>query len=222
MNAACRVNPADKTGTVEAGTWRGAAPNIGPTQILFSLRDQRRKGRVGKGLARNGIVTSGVIAASAACVNVIPQIRLVAFELQGYVVDFLLFGVQEGAHYHGEGLVLEPHMENVILIRHFIGVGVGRSILVRPCVRFGAVAYLNFLGQRQFILRLKQGPEFSLHILPGVGAKLGNQVRGQLIGIVAQLVHLIAVLVIAGVGALNVVDFLPELVFKSRIVLVGP
>ena len=28
MNAACRVNPADKTGTVEAGTWRGAAPHI--------------------------------------------------------------------------------------------------------------------------------------------------------------------------------------------------
>ena len=158
MNAACRVNPADKTGTVEAGTWRGAAPNIGPAQIFLRLRNQRRKGRVGKGLARNGIVASGVIAASAACVNVIPQIRLVALELQGYVVDFLLLGVQEGANHHGEGLVLEPHMENIILIRHFISVGVGRSILVRPCVRFGTVAYLHFLGQRQFVLCLKQGP----------------------------------------------------------------
>ena len=49
-------------------------------------------------------------------------------------------------------------MENIILIRHFISVGVGRSILVRPCVRFGTVAYLHFLGQRQFVLCLKQGP----------------------------------------------------------------
>ena len=113
-------------------------------------------------------------------------------------------------------------MENVILIRHFIGVGVGRSILVCPCVRFGAVAYLHFLGQRQLVLRLKQGPEFSLHILPGVGAELGNQVRGQLIGIVAQLVYIVAVLVIAGMGALDVGDFLPELIFKGGIVLVGP
>ena len=112
-------------------------------------------------------------------------------------------------------------MENVILIRHFIGVGVGRSILVRPCVRFGAVAYLNFLGQRQFILRLKQGLEFSLHILPGVGVKLGNQVGSQLIGIVAQFVYIVAVLVIAGMGALDVGDFLPELIFKGSIVLVG-
>ena len=112
-------------------------------------------------------------------------------------------------------------MENVILIRHFIGVGVGRSVLVRPCVRFGAVAYLHFLGQRQFVLRLKQGSEFSLHILPGVGAELGNQVRGQLIRIVAQLVYIVAVLVIAGMGALDVGDFLPELIFKGGIVLVG-
>ena len=113
-------------------------------------------------------------------------------------------------------------MENVILIRHFIGVGVGRSVLVRPCIRFGAVAYLHFLGQRQLVLRLKQNSELSLHILPGVGAELGNQVRGQLIGIVAQLVYIVAVLVIAGMGALYVGDFLPELIFKGGIVLVGP
>ena len=113
-------------------------------------------------------------------------------------------------------------MENVILIRHFIGVGVGRSVLVCPCVRFGAVAYRHFFGQRQLVLRLKQGPELPLHILPGVGAEFGNQVGSQLIRIVAQLVYLVTVLVIAGMGALDVGDFLPELIFKGSIVLVGP
>ena len=64
--------------------------------------------------------------------------------------------------------------------------------------------------------------EFSLHILPGVGAELSNQVGSQLIRIVAQLVYLVTVLVIAGMGALDVGDFLPEFIFKGGIVLVGP
>ena len=112
-------------------------------------------------------------------------------------------------------------MENVILIRHLVGVCMGGSVLVRPCVHFGTVAYLHFLGQRQLVLRLEQGPQLALHILTSVGAELGDQVGSQLIGIVAQLVHIVAVLVIAGVGALNVGDLLAEVVFKGRIVLVG-
>ena len=112
-------------------------------------------------------------------------------------------------------------MENVILIRHLVGVRMGVSVLVRPCVRFGAVAYLHFLGQGQLVLRLEQGPKLALHILTGIGAELGDQIGGQLIGVMAQLVYIVAVLVIAGVGALDVGDFLPELVFKGGVILVG-
>ena len=71
-------------------------------------------------------------------------------------------------------------------------------------------------------MRLKQRPELPLHILTGIGAELCNQVGGQLIGVMAQLVHTVAVLVIAGVGTLNVSHFLPQCVFKGGIVLVGP
>ena len=111
-------------------------------------------------------------------------------------------------------------MENVILIGNLVGVRMGVSVLVRPCVRFGAVAYLHFLGQGQLVLRLEQGSELALHILTGIGAELGDQIGGQLIGVVPQLVCIVAVLVIAGVGALDVGDLLPELVFKGGIILV--
>ena len=82
---------------------------------------------------------------------------------------------------------------------------------------------LQFLGEEAKITR---DPQEILKadkvILPGVGAELSNQVGSQLIRIVAQLLYLVTVLVVAGMGALNVGDFLPELIFKVGIVLVGP
>ena len=122
-------------------------------------------------------------------------------------------------------------MEDVILIGHlhlvlvFLGGGLA-GLRVRagggagPGLR--AVARLHFLGQRQLVLRLKQCPELPLHVPTGIGAELCNQIGGQLIGVMAQLVHAVAVLVIAGVGTLNASHFLPQCVFKGGIVLVGP
>ena len=60
-----------------------------------------------------------------------------------------------------------------------------------------------------------------MHILTGISTELGDQIRGKLIGVMAQLVYIVAVLVIAGVGALNVGDLLPKLVFKGGVILVG-
>lgn len=83
VDAAGRIDPADKAGTVKGGRGAGAAPYIGPAQVLFRLRDKGRKGRVGKSFAWYGVITSGVIAATAARVNVIPQIAATE-SLPGY------------------------------------------------------------------------------------------------------------------------------------------
>ena len=122
-------------------------------------------------------------------------------------------------------------MEDVILIGHlhlvlvFLGGGLA-GLRVRagggagPGLR--AAARFHFLGQRQLILGLEQCPKLPLYVLTGVGAELCHQIGGQLIGVVPQLVHTVAVFVIAGVGPLNVCHFLPQCALKSGIVLVGP
>ena len=98
--------------------------------------------------------------------------------------------------YHGEGAVCQGDGQNVPVI--FVLV----AVLVRVCAGF------HRLCQGQFILRVKHGLKLPLYLGAGIGLKLGRQVGGQLIGVVAQFVNVIAVLVIARVGALDIGNFI--------------
>ena len=132
-------------------------------------------------------------------------------------VDFPLLFVKPRQDHGGQRFVCEGHIENIILIGDFLGGGF-------PCLRvgagFGAVAYLDFLRQGQLILCLENLPQFVLHLFPEIDMVLCREIGRQLIGVMADLVHGIAVLVIAGMGAFDVRYRLRQLVFQRRVVLV--
>ena len=119
----------------------------------------------------------------------------------------------------GQRLVCEGHIENVILIGDFLAGGFPG---LRVGAGFGAVAYLDFLRQGQLILCLEDLPQLVLHLFPEIDMVLCREIGRQLIGVMADLVHGIAVLVIAGMGAFNVRYRLRQLVFQRRVVLVHP
>lgn len=119
----------------------------------------------------------------------------------------------------GQRLVCEGHIENVILIGDFLAGGFPG---LRVGAGFGAVAYLDFLRQGQLILCLEDLPQLVLHLFPEIDMVLCREIGRQLIGVMADLVHGIAVLVIAGMGAFDVCHRLRQLVFQRRVVLVHP
>ena len=84
------------------------------------------------------------------------------------------------------------------------------------------VACYSGLGQGQLILCLKDFSQFVLHLFPEIDMVLCREIGRQLIGVMADLVHRIAVLVIAGMGAFDVCHRLRQLVFQRCVVLVHP
>ena len=214
VDAAGRVHPADKARTVKGGGRAGAAPHIGPADVLCGFFHERRKSRVIQRLAGYLIAGAGIFAA---VVNPFPQIGFVAFELLHNGVDFPLLFVKPRQDHGGQRFVCEGHIENVILIGDFLGGGFPG---LRVGAGFGAVAYLDFLRQGQLILCLEDLPQFVLHLFPEIHMVLCREIGRQLIGVMADLVHGIAVLVIAGMGAFDVRYRLRQLVFQCRVVLV--
>ncbi len=216
VDAACGIDPADEAGAVKGSGRAGASPHIGITDILRGLGHQRRKRRVGQGLA--GYLVSGARAA-AFRVNPFPQVGLVAFELLHDGVNLFLLFVHPRENNCRKGTVFERHVQDVILVGDFLAGGFPG---LRVGAGLGAVADLHFLGQGQLVLGLKNLPQLRLHLFPGVNVVLCRQVGGQLIGIVADLVHRVAVLVIARVVPFNIRHGLGKLPFHSGIVLVRP
>ena len=137
VDAAGRVHPADKARTVKGGGGAGAAPHIGPADVLCGFFHECRKSRVIQRLAGYLIAGAGIFAA---VVNPFPQIGLVAFELLHNGVDFPLLFVKPRQDHGGQRFVCEGHIENVILIGDFLG---GGFSCLRVGAGFGAVAYLD-------------------------------------------------------------------------------
>ena len=136
VDAAGRVHPADKARTVKGGGRAGAAPHIGPADVLCGFFHERRKSRVIQRLAGYLIAGAGIFAA---VVNPFPQIGFVAFELLHNGVDFPLLFVKPRQDHGGQRFVCEGHIENVILIGDFLGGGFPG---LRVGAGFGAVAYV--------------------------------------------------------------------------------
>ena len=106
--------------------------------------------------------------------------RLVAQRLPVHLVHFQLFRGQQLRSHGRYGLAGELHIQNVILIRDFLG---GR--LAGHGVRgsFGAVSYLHFLGERQLILCVEYTLQLCLGALPGVALQDSGQVGCQFMGV---------------------------------------
>lgn len=71
VDAAGRVHPADETRTVKGSGRAGAAPHIGPADVLCGFFHERRKSQVIQRLAGYLIAGAGIFAA---VVNPFPQI----------------------------------------------------------------------------------------------------------------------------------------------------
>ena len=116
----------------------------------------------------------------------------------------------------GNQLICQFHIQDVILIRDFLGGGFP-GFRVGTC--FGAVAYFHFLGQRQGVLHGKDTFKLCLCALRGVALQEGGQVRRKFVGVMPDTVKVVAVFIIAGVGAFDIVNLTLQGIFHSGVVL---
>ena len=102
----------------------------------------------------------------------------------------------------------------MIVVRHFHVVVV--ALAVRPGLC--AVAHLHLRREGEGVLLGEQALQGALDLRPGVVLEQDGQVGGQLIGVVADLRQVVAVLVIAGVGAFDIAYLVIEGSLQSGIV----
>ena len=98
--------------------------------------------------------------------------RLVAARFHIDAEHFKLLVVQQLRRKGRDRAGFQLDVEDIVVIRYLYGVAV--ALAVRP--RFGAVAYLHFLGQREGVLHIKDTLDFCLCALRGVAL----QKRGQI------------------------------------------
>ena len=132
----------------------------------------------------------------------------------------------------GQVVVYQLHVANVIGVRHFhlvlvflrggfAGFRVGDGARPRP--GFGAVAGFRFNGLRQGVLQPKQPVKVALYFIQRIGPAMKRRQDGsQHIGVMADVVQIIAVFVIAGVQAFVVVKLMLQVGLQIRIGGFGP
>ena len=219
-------DPADKSGTVEAGTGGTAAPHIGHPQVLFCLTNH-----IGKFLIRQGFAGNVIIRVRAGRVGVdiiLKQIRAVTLGLQQEFIPFLLiFRQARGCDCRSQPVVFEGDIEDVIVVLHFDlvfflgripGFRVGHSAGVGFC----AGSRLHFFLQCQRVLPFKQRTQRILNFRSGVILEQHCQIGGQLVWIVVDLIQLVPVFIVARMGGFHIGNLLLKGCLQRLIIRIGP
>ena len=215
--AAVVDDPRHEAGTVKTCAGGTAAPYIGHSQILLRLGYHPAELLIGQRLARDVIVR---VLAPGHAVHILPeQLRTVAAGGHQHIIAVGLLRCQPRGPYHRpQPLVRQLHIEDMIVVRHFHIVVV--ALAVRPC--FCAVSHLHLRREGEGVLLGEQALQGALDLRPGVVLEQDGQVGGQLIGVVADLRQVVAVLVIAGVGAFDIAYLVVQGSLHSGVVRICP
>ena len=115
-------------------------------------------------------------------------------------------------------LIRDLNLIFVFLLRYFSGLRI--RVSGGACSGLCPVPDLDLFLKLQLILTIKEGTQSGLNLASGIILELNRQIGCQLIGVMADLVQIVVVFVIAGIGGFDVIDLPLQLCFQRLVVVV--